>query len=104
MLVNESKEMEMLGGVGVVVEIDRNFKDPITGVHTNGIEGTWGAIKADFTKQGTRKVAGQFDTYLAECMWQRSFRGTSMKSILPALIGGITKLYPPHTQDHVPGK
>ncbi|GBN92361.1 hypothetical protein AVEN_268008-1 [Araneus ventricosus] len=186
MLVNESKEMEMLGGVGVVVEIDeskfgkrkynkgkqvngkwvfggvergskrsffcvvedrtaetlieitkkfvkpgstvlsdcwgsynglmaegyvhhtvnhsKNFKDPITGVHTNGIEGTWGAIKADFRKQGTRKVAGQFDTYLAEYMWRRSFCDTSMKSILPALIGGITKLYPPHTQDHVPGK
>ncbi|GBN17481.1 hypothetical protein AVEN_112070-1 [Araneus ventricosus] len=144
MLVNESKEMEMLGGVDVVVEIDeskfgkrkynkgkqvdgkwvfggvergskrsffcvvedrtaetlieitkkfikpgstvlsdcwgsysgltaegyvhhtinhsKNFKDPITGVHTNGIEGTWGAIKADFRKQGKRKVAGQFDT------------------------------------------
>ncbi|GBL77793.1 hypothetical protein AVEN_241515-1 [Araneus ventricosus] len=23
-----------------------NFKDPITGVHTNGIEGTWSEIKA----------------------------------------------------------
>ncbi|GBN39308.1 hypothetical protein AVEN_148385-1 [Araneus ventricosus] len=91
------------GYVHHTVNHSKNFKDPITGVHTNGIEGTWGAIKADFRKQGTRKVAGQFDTYLAEYMWRRSFRGASMKSILPALIGGITKLYPPHTQDHVPG-
>ncbi|GBM58641.1 hypothetical protein AVEN_251912-1 [Araneus ventricosus] len=86
------------------VNHSKNFKDPVKGVHTNGIEGTWSAIKADFRKQGTKKVFGQFDTYLAEYMWRRSFRGASMKSIFLSFIRGITKLYPPQTQDPVPGK
>ncbi|GBN89235.1 hypothetical protein AVEN_197865-1 [Araneus ventricosus] len=78
-----------------------NFKDPVTGAHTNGIEGTWNAIKTDFQKQGTRRVEGQFGMYLAEYMWRRSHRGASMKSLFPSFIRGITELYPPHTQDTV---
>ncbi|GBL81146.1 hypothetical protein AVEN_83196-1 [Araneus ventricosus] len=79
----------------------KNFKDPVTGVHTNGIEGTWNAIKTDFRTQGTRKVEGQFHTYLAEYMWRRSHRGASMKSLYPSFIRGVTELYPRHTQDTV---
>ncbi|GBN68320.1 hypothetical protein AVEN_95295-1 [Araneus ventricosus] len=87
------------GYVHHTVNHSKNFKDPVTGAHTNGIEGTWNAIKTDFRKQGTRKVAGQFDTYLAEYMWRRSHRGASMKSLFPSFIRGVTELYPPHTQD-----
>ncbi|GBN48473.1 hypothetical protein AVEN_210071-1 [Araneus ventricosus] len=72
------------GYVHCIINHSKNFKDPVTGVHTNGIEDTWNAIKTDFRKQGTRKVEGQFDTYLAEYMWWRSYRGASMKSLFPS--------------------
>ncbi|GBN15446.1 hypothetical protein AVEN_140170-1 [Araneus ventricosus] len=56
------------GYVHYTVNHSVNFKDPITGVHFNGIEGTWSAIKAQFRSQGTKKVKDQFDSYLAEYM------------------------------------
>ncbi|GBN63190.1 hypothetical protein AVEN_187051-1 [Araneus ventricosus] len=89
------------GYVHYTINHSKNFNDPVTGAHTNGIEGTWNAVKTDFGKQGTRRVEGQFDTYLAECMWRRSHRGASMKSLFPSFIRGVKELYPPHTQDTV---
>ncbi|GBM00284.1 hypothetical protein AVEN_32633-1 [Araneus ventricosus] len=87
------------GYVHYTVNHSKNFKDPVKDVHTNGIEGTWNAIKTDFCKPGTRRVEGQFDTYLTEYMWRRSHEGASMKSLFPSFIQGITELYPPHMQD-----
>jgi hypothetical protein len=52
------------------VNHSRNFKDPVTGVHTNSIEGTWQKIKhgATFPKFG---VKGQhLGSYLAEFQWR----------------------------------
>ncbi|GBM44879.1 hypothetical protein AVEN_210692-1 [Araneus ventricosus] len=89
------------GYVHYTVNHSKKFKDPVTGAHTNGIEGTGNAIKTDFRKQETRKVEGQFNTYLAEYMWRRSHRGASMKSLFPSVIRGVTELYPPHMQDTV---
>ncbi|GBL63928.1 hypothetical protein AVEN_221020-1 [Araneus ventricosus] len=43
------------GYVHYTVKHSQNFKDPVTGVHTNGIEGTWSAIRTDFREQGTKK-------------------------------------------------
>ncbi|KAF8771725.1 hypothetical protein HNY73_019105 [Argiope bruennichi] len=51
----------------------KNFKDPITGVHTNSIEGTWSGIKSKMKKDGTNKCKDQFDSYLATYMFRRTY-------------------------------
>ncbi|GBL78770.1 hypothetical protein AVEN_168919-1, partial [Araneus ventricosus] len=76
-----------------------NFKDPITGVHTNGIEGTWSAIKAQFRSQGTEKVKDEFDSYLGEYVWRRLYGGATLKGLFPCFLRGITVLYKPKTRD-----
>ncbi|GBM95020.1 hypothetical protein AVEN_29382-1 [Araneus ventricosus] len=87
------------GYVHYTVNHSVNFKDPITGVHTNGIEGTWSAIKAQFRSQGTKKVKDEFDSYLGEYMWRRLYGGATLKGLFPCFLRGITVLYKPQTRD-----
>ncbi|XP_073996842.1 uncharacterized protein isoform X1 [Rhodnius prolixus] len=72
-----------------------NFKDPETGVHNNAIEGTWSSIKRQLPR---RTTTGQFDSYLAEYMWQRSHssRGDRMRAFLE----GVSTVYKPKDRDY----
>jgi transposase-like protein len=53
----------------MTVDHSQTFKDPITGAHTNHIEGTWHAIKQKIPKIDCdpKKV----DNYIFEFMWKR---------------------------------
>ncbi|GBN97963.1 hypothetical protein AVEN_245104-1 [Araneus ventricosus] len=64
-----------------------------------GIVGTWSAIKAQFRSQGTKKVKGEFDSYLGEYMWRRLCGGATLKGLFPCFLRGITFLYKPQTRD-----
>ena len=45
------------------------FKDPVTQVHTNTIEGTWAGIKVNISaSQGTKKY---IKGHLARILWRR---------------------------------
>ncbi|GBN04149.1 hypothetical protein AVEN_119016-1 [Araneus ventricosus] len=87
------------GYVHYTVNHSVNFKDPITGAHTNGIEGTWSAIKAQFRSQGTKKVKDKFDSYLGEYMWRRLYGEATFKGLFRCFLHEITILYKPQTRD-----
>ncbi|KAF8789088.1 hypothetical protein HNY73_007062 [Argiope bruennichi] len=80
----------------------KNFKDPITGVHTNSIEGTWSAIKSKMKKDGTNKCKDQFDSYLATYMFRRTYQ-CSYRALFKVFLRGIGELYTPQTCD-LPGE
>ena len=44
------------------------FSDNETGAHTNGIEGTWSAMKRGLPPNTAKRM---FKTYLGEYMWRR---------------------------------
>jgi len=66
-----------------VVVHDHNLVDPVTGVHTNTIEGTWNGVKINVpVRQPAEKhVIG----HLHEFMWRRQNAGRLWEALLDAL-------------------
>lgn len=60
-----------------------NFKDPITGVHTNTIEGMWGHMKKVIPRQ-SRTNKG-IEAYLWEFMWRRQHKGNLWNRLMHCL-------------------
>ena len=54
-----------------------NFVDPVSGTHTNGIEGTWNHVKNRALRRGWRRTADSLDAYLTNFMWLRQKQLTS---------------------------
>ena len=63
--------LDQLGFFHLTVNHSSFFKDPITGAHTNSIEGTWMHVKRSLHKNGTTKPL--LGSYFAEFMWRRHF-------------------------------
>ena len=72
------------------------FKDPVTGAHTNTIEGSWSWIKRQL--RGKRPVNGPFDPYLAEFMWRKRHKNDPY-SLFDSFLRAIIKIYPPIKND-----
>jgi transposase-like protein len=54
------------------VNHSKNFKDPVTGVHTNTIEGTWNALKQSIIPRNRNKK--DILLYLREYQWRKNNR------------------------------
>jgi transposase-like protein len=65
--------LSSLGYEHYTVNHSENFKDPVTGAHTNSIEGTWQKIKhgVTFPRFGVKKE--HLASYLAEYHWRCMF-------------------------------
>ena len=61
----------------------KNFKDPISGCHTNTIEGTWNGIKMNISPRSRTK--GQIDEFLAEFIWRRKHKTDLWMGFIEAL-------------------
>ena len=82
---------DSLGRCGFVhgtVNHSQNFVDPVTGVHTNSIEGTWTHAKKKLKYHGTSEEL--FGSYMAEYLWRRFGKETPFAH----LINHITCIYP----------
>lgn len=65
-------QLSNLGYVHNAVNHSLFFRDPVTGVHTNTIEGMWAHAKTKFRKlHGTS--AALHESYLSEFVWRRKF-------------------------------
>ena len=62
----------------------KNYKDPVTGVHTNKIEGIWAHVKRDFSAGG-RKKRNMFG-YLAKYMLQKRLSSSDDSSSFVAFM------------------
>jgi hypothetical protein len=73
------------------VNHSENFKDPVTGAHTNNIECTWHCLKKSKRKSGFAKtlIAG----YFAEFIFRRKYLGDKSNPFFEFLINGVKKLY-----------
>jgi len=78
------------------VNHSRNFVDPETGAHTQGIEGTWAQFKERHKEQhGTAR--NLFSTYINQFVWRKQFNGpdvmyylwSQIKEMYPIEDGGI---------------
>jgi transposase-like protein len=65
------------------VNHSRNFRDPITGCHTNTIEGTWNGIKMKISPRARTK--GLIDEHLAEFVWRRKHSQDMWQGFIEAL-------------------
>ena len=54
-----------------------NFVDPVSGAHTNGIEGTWTHVKNRVLRRGGRRTPDSLDADLTNFMWLRQKQLTS---------------------------
>jgi len=63
-------DLEMLHGT---VNHTLHFVDPETGVHTNGIEGTWSGIKQKIARR--KRTVKDVDPCLLEFVWRRKHEG-----------------------------
>ena len=53
------------------VNHSQNFVDPVSGAHTNSIEGTWTHVKNRVLRQGGRRTEASLDADLTLFMWLR---------------------------------
>ena len=67
----------------MTVDHSKTFKDPITGAHTNHIEGTWHALKQKIPKidHNPKKV----DDYIFEFMWKRQNKNNLWNQLIECL-------------------
>ena len=56
------------------------FKDPITGAHSNTIEGSWFHLKRSLPQAGTRKT--MFPNHFAMYIWRKKFGASDFKVFL----------------------
>lgn len=61
-----------------------HFKDPITGIHTNTIEGNWSAIKDQTSR--TYRTKTRINTYLVRYMFLRNHPSDTFETILKVLL------------------
>jgi transposase-like protein len=75
---------------------DDNFVDPVTGVHTNEIEGVWEIRVKRFAKQMRGVKKELLPSYLDEFLWRSWFfnAGASKADSFEGLIIGIRRHYP----------
>lgn len=56
------------------VNHSQNFVDPVTGAHTQSIEGHWSCTKRMMRKQGVMNTSSDlFPSYMVECLWRRRY-------------------------------
>jgi len=75
--------IEELGVVHKTVNHSRYFKDPITNVHTNTIEGLWNGIKQQIPARNRTK--NHITNHLFECIWRKNNHDELWNSLLNAL-------------------
>jgi transposase-like protein len=83
--------LESHGYVHYTVNHSENFKDPVTGVHTNSIEGTWQKIKRGLTFPRFGVKAQHLGSYLGEFQW-RCFH-SSATDLWQAFLDSIKKVH-----------
>jgi len=74
---------EKTGLLHETVNHSENFKDPITGVHTNTIESTWSAFKRSIEPR--RRTPGTIDDEIEVFIWRRKHAQNLWKGFLEAL-------------------
>lgn len=72
-----------LGFQHEVVNHSVNFVDPMTGVHTNSIEGTWNGIK--FQVPPRNRTRDDISEHLLEFIWRRKNESNLWDSLIEAL-------------------
>ncbi len=65
------------------VNHSENFVDPITGVHTNTIEGFWNGLKYHIAPRNRNQ--NDIDEHLLEEIWRRKHQGNLWNALLDAL-------------------
>ena len=60
------------------------FKDPLTGIDTNAMEGMWAVMKKNIAPS-LRATADGIQQYLYEWMWRRHYSGRLWAGILESL-------------------
>ena len=65
------------------VNHSQNFKDPVTGVHTNSIEGTWAALKSKISKR--YRCKNGLTDHLFAFIWRRQNEGSLWNGLIKAL-------------------
>ena len=74
------------------VNHSENFVDPVTGAHTQSVEGHWSCTKRMMRKQGVMNTSSNlFPTYLIEFLWRRRFGALDL---LEKLLENIAEQYP----------
>ena len=63
--------LSQLGYIHLDVNHSENFVDPLTGAHTNTIEGTWTHAKQKTLRRGGRRTVDSFAMDLSEFMWRK---------------------------------
>lgn len=74
---------ETLGFEHLTVNHSINFRDPISGVHTNTIEGLWNGIKIGIAPRNRGKK--QIDGHLMEFIWRRQNKGDLWLAFIAAM-------------------
>lgn len=67
----------------LTVNHSQNFKDPVTGTHTNTIEGSWHGIKCKIAPRN--RTEDLIDEHLAEFIWRRQNSEDLWKGFLKCL-------------------
>jgi len=60
---------EDLGMEHMTVDHSKNFKDPVTGAHTNNIESSWNILKRNVPN--SERIPEKVDEYIFEFIWKR---------------------------------
>ncbi|GFU38829.1 mitotic-spindle organizing protein 2A [Trichonephila clavipes] len=66
------------------------FVCPVTGAHTNSIEGSWSGIKR-FLGNTTHRPEDMFDSYLHEFMWRRKNSHSVKNEVFKAFLADVAK-------------
>jgi hypothetical protein len=75
--------LEGLNMTHQTVNHSENFVDPITGVHTNTIEGFWNGLKYHIAPRNRNQ--NDIDEHLLEEIWRRKHQGNLWNALLDAL-------------------
>ena len=67
----------------LTVNHSKYFKDPVTGVHTNTIEGTWNGMKRGIPERNQH--SGRVGNHIAEFIWRRQVKGNEWEKLLQCM-------------------
>jgi transposase-like protein len=73
----------LLGMPHFTVNHSKNFKDPLTGVHTNTIEGLWNGVKSRIRPRS--RVKSGINMHFMEYIWRKKHSSSLWTSLLLAL-------------------